>query len=149
MKNPDYQIVVLAGTGHIMYDSGIPNRVHRLNGKDYVTIIPGTDSLDEYLGDYLVSAAPVSLPITFKLGLFLKEKEGHVEVEKVVPGSIAKSAGIEKGDILISLDDWKIEEIPDVHIFMFDRKRGDKFTARVLRKKFLVGYKEVILHGTI
>jgi predicted metalloprotease with PDZ domain len=148
-KNPGYQMIVLAGTGHIMYDSGIPKRVHRLNGKDYSTIIPGTETLDEALGDYLISASPLSLPTTFKLGVVLKEKNGRVEVEDIVPGSIAKKAGIQKGDILAFLDDWKIEEIPDVHIFMYDKKRGEKFTATVLRKGFLSGYKEVVLSGTI
>jgi len=32
---------------------------------------------------------------------------------------------------------------------MFDKKRGEKFTVKVLRKRFLTGYKEVILNGTI
>ncbi len=33
------QIVVLAGTGHIANRYGIPNRVHRRNGKDHATVI--------------------------------------------------------------------------------------------------------------
>ncbi|HEY9674234.1 MAG TPA: ChaN family lipoprotein [Waterburya sp.] len=32
--NPDYQVVVLAGQGHIIYDYGIPSRVARRLGKD-------------------------------------------------------------------------------------------------------------------
>ncbi|MEA5569998.1 ChaN family lipoprotein [Calothrix sp. UHCC 0171] len=33
-KNPDYQVIVLAGQGHIVYDYGIPSRVQRrLQGK--------------------------------------------------------------------------------------------------------------------
>jgi membrane-associated protease RseP (regulator of RpoE activity) len=148
-KNPDSQMVVLAGNGHIMYDSGIPKRTHRLNGKDYVTVIPGTESFHEDSGDYLFSAERLPAPPTFKLGVVLKEKGGRVEIEQIVPGSIAKSAGLEKGDILLSFDDWKIEDIADVNIFMFDKKRGEKFTVKVLRKRFLTGYKEVILNGTI
>ncbi|MBM4146108.1 MAG: PDZ domain-containing protein [Nitrospira sp.] len=148
-KNPDSQIVVLAGTGHIMYDSGIPKRTYRLNGKDYVTVIPGTEFFHEDSGDYLFSAERLPAPPTFKLGLVLREKGGRVEIDQIVPGSIAKSAGLEKGDILLSFDDWKIEDITDVNIFMFDKKRGEKFTVKVLRKRFLTGYKEVILNGTI
>jgi len=67
----------------------------------------------------------------------------------VSPCSIAKSGGLKKGDILLSLNDWKIEDIDDVNIFMFDKKRGESITIKVLRKKFLVGYKEVVLNGTI
>lgn len=148
-KNPGYQIVVLAGLGHIIYDSGIPNRVYRLNGKDYVTIIPATESINTDLGDYLFSAEHLPPPTTLKLGVVLKEKNGHVEIDKVVPGSVAKSVGLKKGDILISLDDWKIEDIADVNIFMFDKKREEKITIKVLRKRFLIGYKELVLTGTI
>lgn len=148
-KNPDYQMVVLAGTGHIMYDSGVPNRVHRLNGKEYVTIIPNNGSVDADLGDYLYSAESIPLPSNLKLGVVLKEKKGRVEVEKIVPGSIAKSAGIKEGDIVISLNDWVVSDIADVKIFMLDKKRGEKFTVRVMRKGFLSGYKEVVLSGTM
>jgi aminopeptidase N len=148
-KNPGYQMIVLAGAGHIMYGSGIPKRAHRLNKKDYVILLPAGDFIDSDVGDYLISAEPLAPPTTLKLGVVLKEREGHVEVEKVVPGSIAKSAGLEEGDILLTINDWKIEEIDDVHIFMFDKKRGEQVTIKVLRKKFLAGYREVVLNGTI
>lgn len=148
-KNPGYQMIVLAGAGHIMYGSGIPKRAYRLNKKDYVIVLPGREFIETDIGDYLVTAEPVAPPTTFKLGVVLKEHDGHVGIEKVVPGSIAKSAGLEKGDILLSLNDWKIEDIDDVNIYMFDKKRGEKITIKVLRKKLLVGYKEVVLDGTI
>lgn len=148
-KNPGYQMIVLAGAGHIMYGSGIPKRAYRLNKKDYVVILPGGDFIDTDIGDYLISAEPVAPPTTLKLGVVLKEQERNVEIEKVIPGSIAKSVGLKKGDILLSLNDWKIEDIDDVNIFMFDKKRGESITIKVLRKKFLVGYREVVLNGTI
>jgi hypothetical protein len=148
-KNAGYQMVVLAGVGHLMYGSGIPKRAYRLNKKDYVIILPGGEFIDTNVGDYLIAAEPVAPPTTLKLGIILKERDGRVEIEKVIPGSIAKSAGLEKGDILLSLNDWKIEEIDDVNIFMFDKKRGESVRITVLRKRFLFGYREVILEATI
>jgi uncharacterized iron-regulated protein len=148
-KKPDYQIVVLAGAGHIVYGSGIPKRAYRLNGKEYVTILPAAETMDADLGDYLFSAEPAFPPTTLKLGVMLKEKDGRVCVDNIVPGSIAKSAGLRKGDILLALDDWKIEDVTDVNIFMSDRKRGDAVTIRILRKGFLTGYRELMLTGTI
>jgi hypothetical protein len=148
-KHPDYQMVVLAGAGHLMYGSGIPQRAYRLNKKDYVIILPGREFLDGNVADYLVTSEPLAPPTTLKLGVILNEHDGYVQIEKVVPGSIAKSTGLKKGDILVSLDDWKIEGIDDVKIFMLDKKRGEQFTIQVLRKKFLVGYREVVLKGTI
>jgi len=148
-KNPDSQMVVLAGTGHVMYGYGIPKRTHRLNGKDYVTIVSGTGSVDEDLGDYLYLAESLPPPSALKLGVVLKEKNGKVLVDKIVPGSVAKSVGIKEDDIIVSLDDWKIEDIADVKIFMLDKKRGEKITVKVMRKVFLTGYREFILNGTI
>ena len=148
-NNPDHQMIVLAGTGHIMYGSGIPNRAFRLNGEEYVTVIPAGESIDEDMADYLYSAEQIPPPATPKLGIILTRKKGAVEVEKILPGSTAKSLGLKKGDVLVSLDDWSIEDIPDVTIFMSDKKRGDKITMKVLRKRLLTGYREIVLTGSI
>lgn len=148
-KNPGRQMVVLAGAGHLAYGSGIPKRTYRLNNKDYVIILPGGEFIDTTIGDYLVVTEPLDPPPTLKLGIVLKERDDHVEIEKVVPGSVAKSLGLEKSDILVSLDDWNIEDIHDVNIFMLDKKRGEQVRVTVLRKKFLLGYREVILSGTL
>jgi hypothetical protein len=83
-------MVVLAGTGHIMYDSGIPKRAFRLNGREYTTIIPLAESIDEGVADYLVAADPVPAPPTLKLGVILKETDGVIRIDSLVPGSIAK-----------------------------------------------------------
>lgn len=148
-KNPGYQMVVLAGAGHLMYGSGIPQRAYRLNKKDYVIILTGGEFINTDMADYVASAEPLALPPTMKLGVVPKEGAGRVEIEKVVPGSIAKSAGLRAGDILLSLDDWKIEDIDDVHIFMSSKKRGEQLQITVLRKRLLFGYREVVLNGTI
>lgn len=148
-ENPGYQMIVLAGAGHLMYGSGIPKRVYRLNNKDYVIILPAAEFADREIGDYLALTEPLALPATVKLGVVLKDREGPVEIEKVIPGSIAKSAGLKKGDILVSLDDWRIEDIDDVNIVMFAKKRGEQLTIKALRKRFLFGYREVVLNTTI
>jgi len=148
-KNPDHQMVVLAGTGHIMYGSGIPKRAFRLNGEEYVTVIPSGESIEEDLADYLYSTEHLPLPAAPKLGVILMERNRTVHVEKILPGSTAKSLGMKKGDVLVSLDEWEIEEISDVTIFMADRKRGDRITIKVLRKGFLTGYRELVLTGSI
>ncbi len=144
-KNPDYQIVILAGVGHIMFDSGIPKRVYRLNNKDYVTLIPHTEYIDNDIADFVFFAEHISPPSYPKLGIVIKEEDKYVKIEKLVPGGIAKSAGLEVGDILVSFDDWKIEDIEDVKIFMIGKKFGEEIKIKVLRKKFLAGYKEIEL----
>ncbi len=144
-KNPDYQIVVLAGVGHIMFNSGIPKRAHRLNNKDYVTLIPHTEYVDDDIADFIFFAEHISPPSYPKLGVIIKGEDKYVKIEKVLPGSTAKEAGLETGDIILSLDDWKIENIEDVKIFMTGKKFGEEVKIKVLRKKFLKGYKELEL----
>ncbi len=139
-KNPGYQVVVLTGLGHIMYGSGIPKRVYRLNGKDYVTLIPDTGITEDNLADFVLFTEHLPPPVSFKLGVILGEMNGRVKIEKITPGGIAEKAGIRKGDILISFDDWKIEDADDVKIFMFDKKQGEMITIKAFRKKFLYGY---------
>ena len=147
-ENEGYQFVVLAGVGHIMYGSGIPNRLKRLNGKDFVTLIPHIETLDEELGDFVYMAEQIPSPPTLKLGVVLKEVDGRVRVEKVVPRSIAQALGIQEGDIIVSLDDWNIENIDDIRIFMSGSTRGQETKVQILRKRFLRGYEERILSGT-
>lgn len=141
-KNPDYQMIVLAGVGHIMYGSGIPKRAFRLNRKDYVTLVPGIDMQDEKLGDYILFPEHIPPPDTVKLGVVLKKINSEVKIEKIQPSSIAEKVSLKKGDILISVDGWKIEDVDDVRISLFDKKAGDKIKVNILRKKFLSGYKE-------
>lgn len=144
-ENPDYQIVVLAGVGHIMYGSGIPKRAYRLNSMDYATVIPDTETIDKDVGDYVLFLKPVSLPPALKLGVFLKEKDNRVKIVELLPGSVAEKAGFKEGDILVSMDDWKIEDVEDVRIFLVVKKQGETIKINILRKKFLFGEKEIEL----
>jgi len=148
-ENTDYQLVILAGVGHIMHGYGIPKRLYRLNGKDYVTLTPDIGTLDDTISDYIYVMDHAEKPLTLKLGVTVIEEDGLLRVEKVVPGSVAKNTGVKKGDILLALDDWKTEDIEDVKIFMSAKKRGDPIRITVKRKKFLLGYKEVVLSGFI
>ena len=141
-QNPDYHMVVLAGTGHIMYDSGIPKRAYRLNGKDYATLIQNPDSIDENIGNFVLFPKSLSLLPTPQLGIFPSESGGRVKITNVESDSVAEKAGLKKDDLFISIDDWKIETIDDVRISIFDKKQGDTIKVKVLRKS-LVGEKEL------
>ncbi|HEY9703147.1 MAG TPA: ChaN family lipoprotein [Allocoleopsis sp.] len=55
--NPDYQVIVLAGQGHIIYGYGIPSRVQRRLGdkikQKSILLNPDTDSQVNNIADYL------------------------------------------------------------------------------------------------
>jgi hypothetical protein len=65
---------------------------------------------------------------------------GHMSVkarvERVVPGGSADKAGLQKGDVIIRLDDRPINAYnPDLVEALTDYKTGDKVKVRVLRDK--------------
>ena len=142
VEHPDYQVVVLAGAQHIMFDSGIPQRTYRLTGKDYATLINGTsEDLAMDIGDFVLFPAPLIPPASPKLGVLLKQEDDKIKILEFQPESVALKAGLKQGDAFISIDDWKIESVEDVKIALFDKKQGETITVKVMRKKFLFGEK--------
>lgn len=141
-KNPDYQLVVLAGMGHVEWGYGIPQRMHRLNGKDYAIMIDSNiETLEDGMADYVMFPAPLEPPKDPLLGVVLKETEGKVEIVEVEPKIAAEGLDLKKGDVLVEVDGLKIEKIADVKIALFDHKKGDVIEVQALRKRFLGGTK--------
>jgi len=133
--NPSYQMVVLAGNGHLAYGSGIPKRTTRRNGYDYAIILNDTD-LRKDIADYVLFQGTILGETSPKLMVLLTEKRGKVEVAGFHPGSNSEKAGMRLGDIILSIDHTPIHEIDDVKIDLLSRKRGEKVKVRVLRKGF-------------
>jgi predicted metalloprotease with PDZ domain len=140
-KQPDHHMVVLAGVEHVMYGSGIPSRVRRLTGKDYVTLINGT--FDENIGDYVLLPKPLKPPFTAKLGVIVQESAGVVQVTAFSPDSLAEKAGLKEGDIIASVDGWEIQTVSDIKIALYDKGAGQRVRVKVVRKRFFLGEDEL------
>ncbi len=136
-EHPEVQMVVLAGDEHIMYGSGVPDRIHRLTGKDPVTLINGV--FDKDVGTYVLFPEPLNPPYTAKLGVIVKEADGVVHVDDFSTDSPASQAGIREGDIISSIDGGKIEALSDMKIALFDKKPGQTISVKVVRKNFFLG----------
>ena len=143
-EHPDYQLIVLAGVEHIMYGSGIPSRIHRLIGRDYVTLING--SFDRDIGTYVLFPKPLKPPFTAKLGVIIKESDGRVQVSAFSPDSVALQSGLKEGDIITSVDGWKIQTINDIKIALVNKEPGQTIKVNVIRKRFLLGESERAFH---
>jgi uncharacterized iron-regulated protein len=146
--NPDRQMVVLAGQGHLTFGSGIPKRVSRRNGLDYSVII-NDGSVEKGIADFVLYSKPAKAPTSPKLGVILKNEDGRVKVVGVAEKSVAGKAGLEKNDIIVSLDDETISGPDDVRIVLFYKKPGDTVTVTVLRKRFLFGEKQLRFEVTL
>ncbi len=140
-KNPEYQVIVLAGGGHMAFGSGIPKRAYRLNQKDYAVIL-NSDDVEKDVADYILY--PSLLPFTEapKLMVMLKEEKKAVSISGFSPESISEKAGLMTDDLILSLDNEKIEAVEDMKIHLLYKKKGDTITMKVARRSFLFGVKE-------
>jgi membrane-associated protease RseP (regulator of RpoE activity) len=141
-KNPGRQVVVLAGSGHMAFGSGIPKRAYRLNNKEYAVIL-NSDDVRQEIADFVLFPESVAYDESPKLMVILKEEHRRVEITGFAPDSIAGRAGLIEGDIILSLDGEKIAAIEDIKIHLLYKKKGDAVVVKVLRKRFLFGDREV------
>jgi aminopeptidase N len=137
-ENPGHQAVVIVGMGHLAFGSGIPKRAHRLNGEDYSVILNDAD-IEKSVSDFMLFPSSITTPVTPRLMVVLKEEEGKVKVQDFAPESVSEKAGLKKGDVILALDDTKIESVDDVKIFLLYKKKGDAVTVKVMRDRFLLG----------
>jgi uncharacterized iron-regulated protein len=143
-QHPDMQMVVIAGSGHIAYGSGIPKRVYRLNRLKYTTIVNVKASAPvSGIADFVFFSEPEVPPSSPRLGVLINNSEDKgLKVLNVMKGSMAGRCGIKKGDILLCVDGKKVFGIEDVNIALFDKKSGDRISLKVLRKRFLLPARE-------
>lgn len=142
-KNPGYQVVVLAGSGHMAFGSGIPRRAHRINGKDYAVIL-NSDDIETDVADYILYPSPLPFSESLKLGVMLKEEKKAVSISGFSSDSIAEKAGLRADDVVLSLDNEKIEAVEDIKIHLLYRKKGETVKVTVARKSFFFGVKELV-----
>lgn len=147
-KNPDRQVIVIAGSGHLIYGSGIPKRTFRRNQHNYAIILSDTPVVPD-IADFILFPDTMEAETAPLLGILLKEEDGRVRIIGFPEGSISKDAGLKEDDIILSLDGEKISTQDDLKIFLFYKKRGDTVKAKILRKRFLFGDKEMEFNITL
>jgi uncharacterized iron-regulated protein len=141
-KNNDYQFIVIAGGGHIQYGSGIPKRTFRRNGYSYATVLNDAD-IEKTIGDYIVFPGTIEGITAPKLMVSLREDKGRVIVEGFPKDSISEKAGLETGDVILSIDGATVDSIDDVRICLFYKNKGESVKVKVIRKRFLFGDREM------
>jgi len=133
-RHPEKTMVVLAGSGHIAYGSGIPNRVARRIGGDYIIILPATGKEDvPEMADYLVAVERKKLPPRALMGVMIGSSGKGVKVEGVTPGSGAQQAGLRKGDLLLAIDGEPVSSLAEIRVRLLDKHPGDRIKVRFER----------------
>lgn len=116
--------IVLVGSGHFMHGLGLPPRLsRRLPGAELLTVLPVEPELAAQAGrmspqrppaDWLVVSTPAP-PRPPRLGVIVKPQAGGLLVERVLPGGAAQRAGLQTGDLLVSVDDRPLASPKDIH----------------------------------
>ncbi len=136
---PDYYLVVLAGTGHLAYGSGIPKRAYRRNGREYAIVLPDSgEPLEPGLADFIVFPSELAAPEAAKLGVMLDIREDQLKVTGFTSGSGAQEAGMQDGDIIVAVEDQKVEDIDDLKAYLAIRHVGDQIRVEVRRDEATV-----------
>jgi aminopeptidase N len=141
-KYPDHQMVVLAGGGHLAFGSGIPRRAARRNGDPYAILLNDAE-LARDVADYILYPGTLPMEGSPKLMVFLAEEKGHIVIQGFSAGSVSEEAGLQKGDMILSLDQNPVHHIDDVRLELLFKKRGEPVKARILREEPQGGEKEM------
>jgi S1-C subfamily serine protease len=136
--HPDYRMVLLAGTGHLAYGSGIPQRLQRRAGGDMAIILNDWyGQLRPGLADYLLLPEEQSLPPAGTLGVLLEEQEDRLLVKHCLADSPCAQAGLKSGDRILSINELPVNELADLRLSMWNLKPGDSITLVLQRRRWL------------
>lgn len=149
-EHPDHRLVVLAGSGHLMYGAGIPKRLSRRVPVDSVIVLNGEQpDISPDMGDYLLLPEPIDLPRPGRLGVLLESGDEGVQVGSFAPHSAGAAAGMKEGDVILGLAGEPVTRYADVKIALWDKKPGDKVTVSLRRKRWLLGNKNLDVQVTL
>jgi uncharacterized iron-regulated protein len=132
--NPGRRMVILAGSGHIAFGSGIPKRLERRTHATYAIVLSSGETIEPHMADYIVLSQKQNLPPAGILGVSLDEKDGECRIGSLSPSGAAEKAGMKKDDVLVAIDGQTVKAIADVHLALWDKKPGDRVHVKVRRK---------------
>lgn len=142
-------VLVFAGSSHIAFNFGIPNRLHRRIPVPFKTIVlkAWTENLDKDF-TFTESSFPLAnfLWITKpnppekkqpRIGVILKQQKEDQKglwIERVLSGSPAEKAGLLPEDQLIAVEGIEIKEVKEIHHALAEKGWGNDITFTILRR---------------
>ncbi len=126
--HPEHRMVVLAGSGHINTQSGIPVDVKRRMPTSTQATLHSVDLRERQGGivDYQIITQFLSLPPTGKLGIWLESAKQGVRIGKLMANSPAEKVGLHEGDKIVSLNGLPIGNMAELFIHLARYKPGEQ-----------------------
>ncbi len=141
-RRENKKVVVLAGSGHLLYNLGINRRAYEKGGQPSKTVIcvsvpEGEESVrvSRSLADYVWGIPAEDRPAFPHIGLRLKNFEGleNPVVESKPIDGVALNAGFEKGDVILFVDGRPFSDINELRAYLAALGWGDRVNFRILR----------------
>ncbi len=133
-RHKGYQMVVLAGNGHLAYGSGIPKRTFARNKLDFAVILPGPNGpLEPDLADFIMFSPDAEAPPEPRLMINIETNEKGMIVENIVPGSSAATVGLKIGDVIRAVNAKAVSGIDGLRAILFSKQVGDQVIVTVER----------------
>jgi len=148
-EHPNKNMIILAGSGHVINYEGIPSRLDRLAGIKSAVILNDIDDKNPaQSGDYLLISPAKKLSPIGRFGIGMKDTPANkgVIVTLVTQHGAARKAGIKKGDIITALNHQPIRNTLDLRLFAETSKPGDK-VAVTLRRNHKQLHLTAVLQG--
>ncbi len=134
--HPDHRMVVLAGTGHLAFGGGIPDRVkRRLPVTSAIVLNDWKQEIRPGLADYLLMPESRALPPAGMIGARLNPGEDGLKVASCSSGSACEEIGLQEGDRLLAIDGVALAGMADLRVLMWDKEPGDTVTLTVQRER--------------
>lgn len=147
-ENQGKTVLVFAGSAHVVFDFGIPERLYRRIQVPFKTIVlkEWKKEIDE---DLAFTGTPVPLSnflwITrpnppekkkLRIGIVFKQDwdQKGLWIERVIPASPAEKAGLRPGDQLIAVEGIEIREVKEIHHALAEKGWGKDITFTIIRQ---------------
>jgi uncharacterized iron-regulated protein len=136
-SRPEYSMVILAGSGHLAYGSGIPRRlVRRIPVSTAIVQNGWVGEGGPEIADFLLLPRRRDLPAAGQIGVQLKQVEARLEVRSCASGSACEMAGLKPRDEILSIDDQPVTNMADLRLIIWDKKPGDRVRLEIRRKRW-------------
>jgi uncharacterized iron-regulated protein len=149
------RMIVLAGSGHMLYKLGINRRVYDQNHLPSTTVIavslePAEKDIvvARSLADYVFGIPEEPRPAYPAIGLALKKVEGldNLVIERRPFDGVAAGQDFEKGDIILSVDGRPFPSVNELRMYLAGFKWDDECRFRLLRggevKEVVLAFRE-------